>query len=136
MQETYFWREEAIINKDSISQLLSVVHYAHDTGGKKILLVNHTIFSERELLVKIEEAIPEKERERTMPRIRGLLFFSTDLALTTSPLSSDKKIDASTTTKSQSDHLPTGVASLITLGLPKPPLVEPVIPKKTRCSIM
>lgn len=55
-------------------QLLRVIHYAHDKGGIKLIIINKTPFSDNELIKKIEEQIVPAERERTMARLKNLLF--------------------------------------------------------------
>ncbi len=70
---TLFFNEK-IIDPDCLQQLLRVINYAHDTGGKRIILLNNTLFSDAEMLSKIKEAIPEREKARTLARINALLF--------------------------------------------------------------
>jgi DNA replication protein DnaC len=64
------------IDSDSMSQLLAVINYSHDQGGKKVIIINRTEFSHQELLTKFEAKINEKERARTMSRLNNLLFAS------------------------------------------------------------
>lgn len=68
------WDNKKIIQRDCLDQLVRVVHFAHDQGGKKIIILNNTGFSQVELLTKIKEGIGMREQERTMARIEALLL--------------------------------------------------------------
>jgi hypothetical protein len=63
-----------IIQDNCLAQLLRVINYAHDCGGKRVVFLNNTKFSDEEMLSKIKDAIPEREKERTLARIDALLF--------------------------------------------------------------
>lgn len=62
------------IADDCLRQLIRVLNYAHDCGGKKVVLLNNTSFSDSDMLRKIKEGIPEREKERTVARLNTLLF--------------------------------------------------------------
>ena len=66
--------KKMLLEENCLAQLLRVVNYAHDCGGKKIILLNKTEFSHAELLDKIKESLRSKEKERTLARINALLF--------------------------------------------------------------
>ena len=68
------WSMGKIIQENCLAQLLRVINYAHDCGGKKVILLNNTKFSHAEMLNKIKEGIPEREKERTLSRIDALLL--------------------------------------------------------------
>lgn len=54
-------------------QLIAVLNYAHDTGGKQILFINQTHFNCNELLEQMRQSLPEEERERSWDRLKSLL---------------------------------------------------------------
>jgi hypothetical protein len=89
-----------IINKDCLDQLLRVINYAYDSGGRKIILVNKTKFSHSEMLDKIKEDIPKREKERTLARIDAL-FFSPELVTATYQEESPRQEQKATTYQSQ-----------------------------------
>lgn len=68
------WNGKEIVQEDSLNQLLRVINYAHDSGGKKVIIVNHTKFTHEELLVAIKAGISEREKERTSARIDAMFF--------------------------------------------------------------
>jgi hypothetical protein len=59
----------------SIRNITGTINYAHDQGRKRVIFINNTGFSYQELMNKIEEQLPEKERERerTLSRLHMLL---------------------------------------------------------------
>ena len=73
-KELYFSSTKRGIHEGCIYQLLSVINYAHDQGDKRIILVNCTKFSEGELITEIEACLNEAEKERTMARVKGMLY--------------------------------------------------------------
>lgn len=64
------------IDDDSMKYLLSIINFSHDTGGKKIILINCTDLTHEELLKKIKEEIPSAEKERAIARLDQLIFSS------------------------------------------------------------
>lgn len=68
------WNGKEIIQGGSLAQLLRVINFAHDAGGKRIIILNNTKFSDKELIQKIKEGIPEREEERTISRLNAILF--------------------------------------------------------------
>lgn len=62
-----------IIDSTSMDQLIRILNYAHDQGGRRIILINQTSFSAEELLLQIKEQLPKSERERTWSRLMLLL---------------------------------------------------------------
>lgn len=69
-----------VVDDESMSQLLRVVNYAHDCGGKKIIIINQTQFSHQELMEKIKIKMDDREKERTIARIEQL-FYSSELLI-------------------------------------------------------
>lgn len=63
-----------IIDDTCLLQLLTVLNYVHDCGGRKVFIVNSTTFSDAELLEKIKDGIPKREKARTISRLETLLF--------------------------------------------------------------
>lgn len=61
------------IDSDSMDQLIRVLNYAHDQGGRRIILINQTSFSSEELLIQIKAQLPKAETERTWSRLMLLL---------------------------------------------------------------
>lgn len=61
------------VNHNSIKQLIRVLNYAHDQGGRRIILLNKTSFSPEQLLIQIAKQLPSSERERTWSRLMLLL---------------------------------------------------------------
>jgi DNA replication protein DnaC len=66
--------KQVYIDSDCLRQILSLINYAHDHGGKKIIFINRTTFSHSECLEKIKEEIGRSEKERTISRMNCLLF--------------------------------------------------------------
>jgi len=62
------------INTICQENLLRLINYAHDQGGKKIIIINHTEFSSETFLQRIKDNIPKREKERTIARLDNLLF--------------------------------------------------------------
>lgn len=71
-QDTH-WSGKEIINENCIKQLLSVVNFAHDQGGRQVLILNNTTFSHKEIYEKIKLQLPEREKQRTISRLEQLL---------------------------------------------------------------
>lgn len=61
------------IDPDSIRQLLRVLNYAHDQGGRRVILINLTRFDAETLIQKIKQALPSTQCERTWSRLTCLL---------------------------------------------------------------
>lgn len=61
------------IDSNSMDQLIRVLNYAHDQGGRRIILINQTSFSNEQLLMQIKQQLPQSERERTWSRLMLLL---------------------------------------------------------------
>jgi hypothetical protein len=57
----------------SMDQLIRILNYAHDQGGRRIILINQTSFNAEELLNQIKKKLPSTERERTWSRLKLLL---------------------------------------------------------------
>jgi hypothetical protein len=66
------------INSNSMNQLISVLNYAHDQGGRRIILINHTSFSTERLLIQIKDQLLKSESERIWPRLILLLCETKD----------------------------------------------------------
>lgn len=54
-------------------QLVRVLNYAHDQGGRRVILINQTSYSNEQLLAQIETQLPRTERERSLSRLKLLL---------------------------------------------------------------
>ena len=67
------WNDD-ILEGDCLDQLLRVINHVHDSGGKKVIILNNTKFSDSDMLEKIKEGIPGREKERTLARINSVLF--------------------------------------------------------------
>ncbi len=63
---------------ESMGYLISVLNYAHDQGGRRIILINQTSFSTEQLLAQIKKNLPSSERERTWSRLMLLLCETED----------------------------------------------------------
>lgn len=61
------------VREDSLAQLIRVINYVHDQGGRRVILINQTSFSPGELLAKIKEQLPQSELKRTWSRFMVLL---------------------------------------------------------------
>jgi hypothetical protein len=66
------------IDYHSMDQLMRVLNYAHDQGGRRIILINQTSFSTEQLLAQIKKELPSSERERTWSRFMLLLCETED----------------------------------------------------------
>jgi DNA replication protein DnaC len=66
------------IDLTSMNQLIRVLNYAHDQGGRRIILINQTSYSMEQLLIQIKAQLPESERERTWSRLMLLLCETED----------------------------------------------------------
>ncbi|HEL9716989.1 TPA: ATP-binding protein [Legionella pneumophila] len=73
--DSYFGKE---IDSDSIDQLIRVLNYAHDQGGRRIILINQTSYSREQLLIQIKAQLPKSESERTWSRLMLLLCETED----------------------------------------------------------
>ena len=71
------WKDREV-DGDCVEQLLRVINYAHDHGGKKIIVVNATGFTQQELITQIKMHIDERDKERTIARL-DQLFYSSEL---------------------------------------------------------
>ena len=67
------WKEYKEISPNSMDQLIRVLNYAHDQGGRRVMLINQTRFTNDQLLQQIKSQLPEAERERTWSRLQLLL---------------------------------------------------------------
>ncbi|KGP63581.1 hypothetical protein EP47_05540 [Legionella norrlandica] len=66
------------IDSTSMDQLIRVLNYAHDQGGRRIILINQTSYSTEQLLIQIKAQLPESECERTWSRLKLLLCETED----------------------------------------------------------
>lgn len=57
------YNNNEIIQKCCMRQLCRATQYAHEQDDRKIILVNHTKFTQEQLLEKIKEQMPTKERK-------------------------------------------------------------------------
>lgn len=84
---------EITINDESMQQLIRVINYVHDMGGKKVIIINDTGFSIEELIKQIKQQIPEREKKRTIARFENL-FFSPSLLSTAYPANNNDNVYA------------------------------------------
>ncbi len=82
------------INSECLRQMWRIIHYVHDHGGKKLIVINRTSFSPSVCLEKMKEKIDGREKERTISRM-DTIFFSPDLTTTAMMCSSGKSIISS-----------------------------------------
>lgn len=61
------------INSDCMEQLLRILNYVHDQGGRRLILINKTSYSPEEFLAQIKKHLPKAEKERTWSRLMLLL---------------------------------------------------------------
>lgn len=66
------------IKSDSMNQLIRVLNYAHDQGGRRIILINQTSYSTEQLLIQIKAQLSPSESERTWSRLTLLLCETED----------------------------------------------------------
>ncbi len=66
------------IDSNSMDQLIRVLNYAHDQGGRRIILINQTSYSAEQLLIQIKAQLPKSESERTWSRLVLLLCETED----------------------------------------------------------
>ncbi len=66
------------IDDSSMRQLISVLNYAHDQGGRRVILINQTSYSPEALRSQIQAQLPKAESERTWARLQVLLCESED----------------------------------------------------------
>lgn len=64
------------INEQCVDQLLRVVNFAFDNGGKKVIVVNSTDFSQKKLMKEIIKKINVSEKVPTIARINQLFYSS------------------------------------------------------------
>ncbi len=64
------------VSTHSIEQLVRVLHFAHDQGNRKVIIINCTHFTHSELFNKIMEQLPVEEKERALARMQNLLCLS------------------------------------------------------------
>lgn len=62
----------------SLDQLIRVLNYAHDQGGRRIIIINQTSFDTEQLLTQIKTQLDPRERERTWARLNLLLCETED----------------------------------------------------------
>ena len=68
------WSRKTIIDENCFAQLIRVINYAHDQGGKRVIIINRTdYFSDDELMTQIITQLPDREKKRTTDRLRLLL---------------------------------------------------------------
>ena len=65
--------DDKTISWIAAGQLIHLVNYAHDKGGRRVIFVNKTKLSTDELLLQIEQRIYRNEKERTISRLQNLL---------------------------------------------------------------
>lgn len=70
------------IDSTSMDQLIRVLNYAHDQGGRRIILINQTSYSTEQLLIQIKAQLPKSESERTWSRLTLLLCETEDSIFT------------------------------------------------------
>ncbi|KTD07517.1 hypothetical protein [Legionella jamestowniensis] len=66
------------IDLNSMNQLIRVLNYAHDQGGRRIILINQTSYTREQLLIQIKAQLPKSESERTWSRLMLLLCETED----------------------------------------------------------
>jgi hypothetical protein len=69
-----------VIDDLSLMQLIRVLNYAHDQGGKRVILINKTSFNAEDLVLQIKKQLPATESERTWSRLQ-LLLCETDASI-------------------------------------------------------
>ncbi|MDP1602561.1 MAG: hypothetical protein Q8M03_04785 [Legionella sp.] len=69
--DTFFFGK--IVDSTIIHQLIRVINYAHDEGGRRVILINQTRLNSEELLQEIKQQLPDSEVERTWSRLMLLL---------------------------------------------------------------
>lgn len=82
MRDYIFCYSGKLIESDSMNQLIRVLNYAHDQGGRRIILINQTSFSQEQLLIQIKAQLPQSESERTWSRLMLLLCETEDAIFT------------------------------------------------------
>lgn len=76
--EKEIWYFGKQIDDSSMRQLISVLNYAHDQGGRRVILINQTSYSPEALRSQIQAQLPKAESERTWARLQVLLCESED----------------------------------------------------------
>lgn len=66
------------IDSTSMEQFIRVLNYAHDQGGRRVILINQTGYNSEKLLLQIKTQLPECERERSWSRLMLLLCETED----------------------------------------------------------
>ena len=62
------------ITRDCLDQLMAIIHFAHDQGGRRVVIVNlTTTFTQETLFDQIIRQLPEQDAARTSDRLRVLL---------------------------------------------------------------
>jgi hypothetical protein len=74
----YKWDFGREIDSTCMEQLIRVLNYAHDQGGRRVILINQTCYSSEQLLLQIKAQLPSSERERTWSRLMLLLCETED----------------------------------------------------------
>lgn len=73
LKEYNYQYSEKSINDDCMEQLLRILNYAHDQGGRRLILINKTSYGSKEFLAQIKKQLPKAEQERTWSRLMLLL---------------------------------------------------------------
>ncbi|RAP26169.1 hypothetical protein DID78_06960 [Candidatus Marinamargulisbacteria bacterium SCGC AG-343-D04] len=74
LMEHGFSYTEPGISVECFNQLLRVIHFAHDEGEKRVIIINKTdTFTNEGLWKQIIAQVPPGEKERTIDRLRVLL---------------------------------------------------------------
>lgn len=76
--ETNYRFCEKKISLYSMNQLIRVLNYAHDQGGRRVILINKTSYSHEQLLIQIKAQLPKSESERCWSRLTLLLCETED----------------------------------------------------------
>jgi hypothetical protein len=69
------WIEnKTIINQNGFKQLQLIIHHCFDHGRKKIVVINSTSFSDKELIEKMVQQLKDSEKERLTARIKDIFL--------------------------------------------------------------
>lgn len=85
MTEISYCRKEISIM--CMEQLIRVLNYAHDHGGKRIIIINQTSFNTEQFLVQMKAQLQGSEIERTWSRLMLLLSETEDSIFKDVPIS-------------------------------------------------